>query len=65
MFNDEIQNIIRKNVMDATISTSDRWWKWNVLQKAKKMLGPVYTKNSGFKADYHELIDEVTLVAEF
>ena len=51
--------------MDATISTSDRWWKWNVLQKAKKTLGPVYTKNSGFKADYHELIDEVTLVAEF
>jgi hypothetical protein len=36
-----------------------------VLRKAKESLGPIYSKNSAFKRDLHELLDQVVEVEEF
>ncbi|KAK1609633.1 hypothetical protein QYE76_033306 [Lolium multiflorum] len=45
--------------------TRHRWCKWHVLRKAKESLGPVYSKNSPFKRDLHELLDIIVDVEEF
>ncbi|CAM0945809.1 unnamed protein product [Alopecurus aequalis] len=45
--------------------TRHRWCKWHVLRKAKESLGPVYSKNSAFKRDLHELLDQLVGVEEF
>jgi hypothetical protein len=42
-----------------------RWCKWHVLRKAKESLGPVYSKNTAFKRDLHNLIDVIISVEEF
>ena len=42
-----------------------RWCKWHVLRKAKESLGPVYSKNTAFKRDLHEILDEMICVSEF
>jgi hypothetical protein len=36
-----------------------------VLRKAKESLGPVYSKNSSFKCELHELLDQTVCVEEF
>jgi hypothetical protein len=45
--------------------TRHRWCKWHVLRKAKESLGVVYSKNSPFKKDLHELLDQIVCVQEF
>ncbi|KAL6842025.1 hypothetical protein ACP4OV_028004 [Aristida adscensionis] len=45
--------------------TRHRWCKWHVLRKAKESLGPIYSKNFGFKNQLHELLDEVVNIQEF
>jgi hypothetical protein len=45
--------------------TRHRWCKWHVLRKAKESLGPVYSKNSAFKRELHELLDQTVDVEEF
>ncbi|KAK1664572.1 hypothetical protein QYE76_052731 [Lolium multiflorum] len=45
--------------------TRHRWCKWHVLRKAKESLGPVYSKNSVFKRELHELLDQIVDVEEF
>jgi hypothetical protein len=45
--------------------TRHRWCKWHVLRKAKESLGPVYSKNSSFKRELHELLDQTVCVEEF
>ncbi|KAM0912809.1 hypothetical protein ACQ4PT_012551 [Festuca glaucescens] len=42
-----------------------RWCKWHVLRKAKESLGPVYSKNTAFKRDLHNLLDVIISVEEF
>jgi hypothetical protein len=42
-----------------------RWCKWHVLRKAKESLGPVYSKNTPFKRDLHELLDVIISIEEF
>lgn len=56
--------------MRAAISTElpetrHRWCKWHVLRKEKESLGPLYSKNSGFKRSLHELLDKVVSTVEF
>jgi hypothetical protein len=45
--------------------TRHRWCKWHVLRKAKESLGPVYSKNSTFKRELHELLDQIVEIEEF
>jgi hypothetical protein len=45
--------------------TRHRWCKWHVLRKSKESLGPVYSKNSSFKKELHELLNQVVCVEEF
>jgi hypothetical protein len=45
--------------------TRHRWCKWHVLRKAKESLGPIYSKNSSFKRELHELLDQIVRVEEF
>ncbi|KAM0845876.1 hypothetical protein ACQ4PT_056065 [Festuca glaucescens] len=52
--------------IDAELpDTRHRWCKWHVLRKAKESLGPVYSKNSSFKRELHELLDQLVSVEEF
>lgn len=56
--------------MAAAIKTTmkkcrHRWCKWHVLRKAKQWLGNVYTKNVGFKKEFHRLVTEEVSVMKF
>ena len=42
-----------------------RWYKWHVLRKAKESLGTHYSKKSGFRTEFHNLVDEMLTVGEF
>jgi hypothetical protein len=42
-----------------------RWCKWHVLRKAKESLRPVYSKNTPFKQDLHELLVVIISIEEF
>ena len=46
-------------------TTRHRWCKWHVLKKAKESLGGIYSKNSVFKKQLHELVDEIVSIPEF
>jgi hypothetical protein len=45
--------------------TRHRWCKWHVLRKAKESLGSIYSKNSSFKRNLHDLLDQTVDVEEF
>nr|XP_040253250.1 protein FAR1-RELATED SEQUENCE 5 isoform X2 [Aegilops tauschii subsp. strangulata] len=42
-----------------------RWCKWHVLRDAKEKIGHVYNKFSGFKKQFHPLINDIMCVEEF
>uniref|UniRef100_A0ACD5UC92 Uncharacterized protein n=1 Tax=Avena sativa TaxID=4498 RepID=A0ACD5UC92_AVESA len=52
-------------IKDALPATRHRWCKWHVLRKAKESLGSIYSKNTDFKRDLRELLDEIVSIEEF
>ena len=55
-----------KTAIATELPTSrHRWCKWHVLKKAKESLGGIYSKNSAFKKQLHELVDEIVSIPEF
>jgi hypothetical protein len=56
---------MRVAIKEELPNTRHRWCKWHVLRKAKESIGPVYSKNSAFKKDLHDLIDQIVCVEEF
>lgn len=46
-------------------NTRHRWCKWHVLCAAKEKIGHVYSKKSGFKKEFHELIINETSKQSF
>ncbi|KAM0828651.1 hypothetical protein ACQ4PT_067404 [Festuca glaucescens] len=45
--------------------TKHRWCKWHALRKAKERLGALCGKNSQFKADFHQIVDQMLTKDEF
>lgn len=54
-------------IKEVLPGTKHMWCKWHILSKAKERLGHLYSKKSksGFKADFHKLIETMLTVSEF
>ena len=61
-----LTGLAMKTAIATELPTSrHRWCKWHVLKKAKESLGGIYSKNSAFKKQLHELVDEIVSIPEF
>jgi hypothetical protein len=46
-------------------NTVHRWCKWHVFRKAKEELGGIYSKKTGFKDAFNNVVNEMLTVDEF
>ena len=51
--------------MEVLPSTTHRWFKWNVLRRAKDYLGFHYTKTSSFRVGLHKILNDTLTADEF
>ncbi|XP_044355413.1 protein FAR1-RELATED SEQUENCE 5 [Triticum aestivum] len=56
---------IEEAVLEVLPSTTHRWWKWNVLGRAKDYLGFHYTKTSSFGVGLHKILNDMLTADEF
>ena len=60
----------QSKAMEAAIkevfpNTTHRWCRWHVLRKAREHLGEIYSRRSGFKEEFHKIINSMLTVEEF
>ncbi|XP_071676735.1 protein FAR1-RELATED SEQUENCE 5-like isoform X2 [Lolium perenne] len=46
-------------------STVHRWCKWHAFRKAKEELGGIFSKQTGFKDAFHNVVNEMLTIDEF
>ncbi|KAM3406648.1 hypothetical protein ACQJBY_000614 [Aegilops geniculata] len=56
---------IEEAVLEVLPSTTHRWFKWNVLRRAKDYLGFHYTKTSSFRVGLHKILNDTLTDDEF
>uniref|UniRef100_A0A0A9CTF0 MULE transposase domain-containing protein n=1 Tax=Arundo donax TaxID=35708 RepID=A0A0A9CTF0_ARUDO len=52
-------------IKDVLPNTTHIWCKWHVLCKAKQRIGPMYSKKSEFKKEFHKIVDNMWSIEEF
>lgn len=46
-------------------NTTHRWCRWHVLRKAREHLGELYSRRSGFKEEFRNIINNMLTIPEF
>ncbi|CAL5043228.1 unnamed protein product [Urochloa decumbens] len=52
-------------IREVLPDTRHRWCRWHVLRKAKEKIGGVYSKYSGFKKEFHDVVTNVLDPGDF